>query len=142
LRSIVLVVLQFTLVGAMALPWLAKPWNGIAWVPLAGAVALGLWALAVNRPGNFNVRPDPKPGGHLVVAGPYRFIRHPMYAAALLFAAGLCVGYGTPWRWIALAALAAVLHVKARVEERAMAKVHADYAAYARRTKRIFPFVW
>jgi len=142
LRSIVLVVLQFALIGAMAVPWDASGWNRIASALLVGGTALGLWTLAANRPGNFNVRPDPKPGGQLVVEGPYRFIRHPMYAAVLLFATGLCVGYGASWRWVALAALGAVLYVKARVEEKAMSRMHADYAAYARRTKRIVPFVW
>ncbi len=142
MRSIVLVILQFALIGAMAVPWAAPEWNGIANALLAAGMALGLWTLAANRPGNFNVRPDPKPGGHLVVDGPYRFIRHPMYAAVLLFAAGLCVGYGTLWRWVALAILGAVLYVKARIEEQAMTQMHPGYAAYARRTKRIVPFVW
>jgi len=141
-RSVVLVVLQFALLGALALPWPTQSWNDAGWVLLAAGGALGLWALAANRPGNFNVRPDPKPTGRLVTCGPYRFVRHPMYAAVLLFAAGLCVGLDGSWRWIVFAALAAVLHTKARIEERAMMSMHDGYAAYAQRTKRIVPFVW
>jgi protein-S-isoprenylcysteine O-methyltransferase Ste14 len=98
--------------------------------------------LTANRPGNFNIRPEPKPGGQLVTSGPYRYVRHPMYLAVLLGMLGFCVGYATPWRWAALAALAVVLAIKAGVEERAMAARHPGYPDYARGSKRIVPFVW
>ena len=57
-----------------------------ALVPLALSALLGVWTLAWNRPGNFNIRPEPKAGGQLVTGGPYRLMRHPMYTAVLLFA--------------------------------------------------------
>ena len=142
MRSIILVALQFALIAAIAIPWGAPRWNVAATLLVAAGIALGLWALTANRPGNFNVRPEPKPSGHLVTGGPYRFVRHPMYLAVLLFGAGFCVGYAAPWRWLAFAALGLVLHAKARIEEAAMTARHPEYAAYARRTRRIVPFVW
>ena len=142
IRSLVLVALQFALLAAIALPWSAPRWNTPATALVGAGVALGLWALTANRPGNFRVRPEPKPAGRLVTGGPYRFVRHPMYGAVLVAAAGCCIGYATPWQFVALGALAVVLHAKARIEEEAMARLHPDYAAYARRTHRIVPFVW
>lgn len=142
MRSWLLVTLQLALMAAIALPWDAGAWNTLATLAVATGLAIGGWALTANRPGNFNIRPDPKADGHLVTGGPYRFIRHPMYLAVLLFIAGFCIGYATPWRWGAWLALLAVLHVKARVEEAALAARHPGYAGYARRTKRIVPFVW
>jgi protein-S-isoprenylcysteine O-methyltransferase Ste14 len=140
-RSTALVVLQLALIAAIAVPWEGRgPGLGPAAIVALG-IAIGAWALTANRPGNFNVRPEPKEGGHLVSSGPYRWIRHPMYAAVLVACAGLAFGYGAPWRWIAFAALAAVLHVKANVEEAAMAARHPGYAEYVRRTKRVVPFV-
>jgi protein-S-isoprenylcysteine O-methyltransferase Ste14 len=65
-----------------------------------------------------------------------------MYAGLLVASAGLALGYASPWRWVALAALAVVLHVKAGVEETAMAERHPRYADYAKRTRRIIPFVF
>ena len=55
-----------------------------------------------------------------------------MYLAVMLAMPGFCLGYGTPWRWAALAALGIVLAIKMGIEETAMAARHPDYAAYAR----------
>jgi protein-S-isoprenylcysteine O-methyltransferase Ste14 len=142
MRSFVLVALQLSLIAAIALPFGAADWSALATTLVAAAIAMGLWALTANRPGNFNIRPEPKPRGQLVTSGPYRYVRHPMYLAVMLGMLGFCVGYATPWRWAALAALAVVLAIKAGVEERAMAARHPGYADYARGSKRIVPFVW
>jgi protein-S-isoprenylcysteine O-methyltransferase Ste14 len=140
-----LVAAQFALIVAIVVPWAAveRHWPGAAAaaVILLG-LALGAWALTANRPGNFNVRPLPRTGGRLATTGPYRWVRHPMYAAVLLVTVGGCLAYGGGWRWLAWLALSGVLHVKAVLEEKAMAAHHPDYAGYARRTKRIVPFVW
>jgi protein-S-isoprenylcysteine O-methyltransferase Ste14 len=109
-------------------------------VVLVAGIAIGLWALCANRPGNINIRPEPKPGGHLVTGGPYRWVRHPMYLAALVITAAFAMA-GDAWQWLALAALAAVLFAKARREERGMALAHPGYADYRARTRAIIPFV-
>ena len=142
MRSVVIVTLQLALIAAIALPFGAADWNHAASALVAAGAALGVWAVTANRPGNFNIRPEPKSGGHLVQTGPYRYIRHPMYSALMLAMLGLCTGYATPWRWAALVALAILLVVKAGLEETAMAARHADYAEYARSTRRFVPFVW
>lgn len=142
MRSSVLVALQLVLMVAIALPFDALAWNAPASAFVAAGIALGLWTLTANRPGNFSIRPEPKRDGVLVTGGPYRYVRHPMYLAVLLTMLGFCAGYATPWRWFALAALAGVLGVKIVIEERAMAHHHPGYANYAERTKRFIPFVW
>jgi protein-S-isoprenylcysteine O-methyltransferase Ste14 len=141
MRSRFYVAAQFACVAALLLP--VGGWTGSALVvPFIGAsVAVGLWALSANRPGNFNIRPDPKDGGTLICHGPYRHVRHPMYLAVLLFATGVTIGFGGAWRWAVLALLAVVLHLKARHEERALAARYPDYAAYARRTPALLPFL-
>jgi protein-S-isoprenylcysteine O-methyltransferase Ste14 len=141
-RSVVLVGLQFVLMAAIAVPVDAPVWNLAATLLVVAGAALGLWTLTANRIGNFNIRPEPKATGILVTGGPYRFIRHPMYLAVLVVMLGFCVGYATPWRWAAFAALIGVLGAKSAIEEHAMAARHPGYSAYARRTKRILPFVW
>lgn len=132
---------QFACFLVLAIPWHGLPthWPGI--VPCAAGSAVAFWAIATNRPGNFNIRPDPKPDGRLVTSGPYRFVRHPMYTGVLLFSAGVVMGYDEAWRWLPYAALAAVLHFKARYEERALAALHPGYAEYARRTAALVPWV-
>lgn len=142
MRSIVVVALQLGLIAAIAIPFGAVGWNPAASALVAAGAALGVFALTANRPGNFNVRPEPKPGGRLVQRGPYRHVRHPMYSAVMLAMLGFCIGYAALWRWAALAALGIVLVVKAGIEERAMTARHAGYAEYARMTKRFVPFLW
>jgi protein-S-isoprenylcysteine O-methyltransferase Ste14 len=136
------VTLQLAAMVAIVLPLDDVGWNAAATWVVVSAIALGLWALTANRPGNFNIRPEPKTSGYLALGGPYRFVRHPMYVAVLLGTAGFCVGYATPWRWAVFVVLVVVLHLKTKVEEAALAALHPGYAEYAQRTKRLVPFVW
>jgi protein-S-isoprenylcysteine O-methyltransferase Ste14 len=141
----VLVALQFGLVLALvgAARWPVPP---RAWPPmlflLAVAVVLGVWTLGYNRWGNFNIRPELRRGARLVTGGPYRHIRHPMYASVLLGVGALVVADSRPWRIALLAALLVVLMLKAAREEEYLRAAFPEYAAYASRTWRLVPFVY
>jgi protein-S-isoprenylcysteine O-methyltransferase Ste14 len=140
-----LVLLQFALIAALALAavpaFVDHGAQAGAWLLGAGGIALGLWAVSCNRIGNFNIRPDPRPGGRLVDRGPYRWIRHPMYTAVIACGAACAIVVGTFWGWFGVAALVLVLVVKAAVEERGMLLAHPGYQAYRARTKRFLPGV-
>ena len=144
--GLMLVALQFALLAVLA--WLAIDAMGNVTPPvgalacIAAGVALGLAALAANRPGNFNIRPLPRVGGRLIEQGPYRWIRHPMYSALLLAGLGVAWWAASAIAWAALAALAVVLVLKARIEEAAMSRAHAGYVGYRQRTKRFVPGLW
>jgi protein-S-isoprenylcysteine O-methyltransferase Ste14 len=114
-----------------------------------GAVALavaglllGLWALKVNRPGNFNIHPAPREGGHLVETGPYRLIRHPMYVALMMFGASCAWIADSFPGWMLWLTLVCVLAVKALLEEWMLARAHQAYAAYRQRTRSFVPFLF
>ena len=143
-----LVALQLGLMAAVA--WWAAPFflhfqaPVFAWGVGLGAAALGVWALSANRPGNFNIRPTPKPGAQFVQTGPYRWIRHPMYTSILLAALaglyGVDVGH-RPAVGSAFFALAAVLWFKSGLEERWMVAQHPGYADYIKTTRRFIPWL-
>jgi protein-S-isoprenylcysteine O-methyltransferase Ste14 len=81
------------------------------------------------------------PPRRLVVAGPYRHVRNPMYIAALLFLLGQAVLYGAlSLVWYA-AAFAVVVHLfVVGYEERALSRQFgADYAAYRAAVGRWVP---
>lgn len=141
-----LVALQLLLIGALALwsapVFLAGRAGAAAWALAAASAALGAWALASNRPGNFNVHPAPRAGGQLVQHGPYRWLRHPMYTAVLLGAAACAAALGHAAAWGVGLALLVVLVAKARLEERWLLVQHAGYAAYRARTARFLPGLW
>ncbi len=142
----VLVALQFLLIAALAsgaaYALMHRPAPGLAWGAAVAGLLLGGWALTANRPGNFNIRPAPRPGATLVRSGPYRFIRHPMYSAVLLCGLAAALMIGNWPGWLLAAALAAVLDLKARLEERWLALAHPDYAAYRAHGKRFVPLLW
>jgi protein-S-isoprenylcysteine O-methyltransferase Ste14 len=137
-----LVAAQFALIGWLIWPLTPQAWSPPALALLAGAVALGLWTLFHNRPGNFNIRPEPKASARLVTGGPYRYMRNPMYSAVLLFAAAAVLVYGDPWKIVCWIALALVLLAKVMLEERYLRAIFPGYAAYAKRVKRFIPGVF
>lgn len=145
-QQIALITLQFGILLlqtlSVALQWRTSSpgaWVVAAWL---ACLALGLWALSANRPGNFNIRPEPKADGQLVQTGPYRWIRHPMYTALLLFSLG-CAGFVAtlPAAGLSLLLLA-VLWVKARLEERLLCQRHSAYRDYMARSRRFLPFLF
>ncbi len=80
----------------------------------------------------------------VVSGGPYRVIRHPGYAGALLSIVGLGLIFGN---WASLAILTAAyttgLIYRIKVEEAALAgDLGGRYQAYAKNRKRLIPFVW
>jgi len=81
-------------------------------------------------------------GQRVVEAGPYRWVRHPSYAGAMLTAAGILL---CSTNWLSLSCFALVVGAYAYriwVEERALTEdLGAPYRAYMRRTKRLIPYV-
>ncbi|MGD9613233.1 MAG: isoprenylcysteine carboxylmethyltransferase family protein [Kiritimatiellia bacterium] len=75
----------------------ARPGPGEFGIIVAGG-GLGLWALAAMPIRQLRVVPETHPAGRLVRSGPYRMIRHPMYSAVLLVAAGLLATHPAPAR--------------------------------------------
>jgi protein-S-isoprenylcysteine O-methyltransferase Ste14 len=82
-------------------------------------------------------------GQTVVTTGPYRYVRHPMYAGVLFFFVGAPLLLGS-WLGLALApVLAAVLAFRAILEERTLRAELAGYTEYAARVRyRLIPGIW
>jgi protein-S-isoprenylcysteine O-methyltransferase Ste14 len=80
------------------------------------------------------VAPAPKAGGHLVEAGVYRWLRHPIYTAMVALLAGLWLRRPTLATAAAAAIVMVFLVVKSRYEESLLLTAYPDYAAYRART--------
>ncbi len=85
----------------------------------------------------------PHPGDQIVLAGPYRFVRHPMYAAALIGAFGLSLLMES-WAFFCAFLLYLVLIVAlVRREEAGLRRAFGgEYAEYQTRVRRLLPFVY
>ncbi|BBP45474.1 isoprenylcysteine carboxyl methyltransferase [Thiosulfatimonas sediminis] len=133
---------QFGLIGALAV--FAFPANWPIWSLFfyAAGTLLGLWALKTMHLGHFNIVPDPLPHLAVVTTGPYRFIRHPMYAAILLFCLPLPLLDGqltSAWLYFALFA---TLLLKLHYEETLICRQVSDYRIYQTHTKKLLPWVF
>jgi protein-S-isoprenylcysteine O-methyltransferase Ste14 len=119
--------------------------QAIAWTTVVLAMAgigLGLWSVSTNQPGNFNIRPQPRQGGQLIMSGPYRWIRHPMYTSVLMWGVACAWGSASIWGWLALTVLTLALVAKAHLEESWMTQLHPLYANYRQHTWWFVPWLF
>lgn len=112
-------------------------WLGLA-LTLAGYAgtlwcyaALGsAWRIGINQ----------KEKNQLVTAGPYRWIRHPIYAFQTVMLAGAVLLLPTAWSIAQLALHLGLVRIKANDEEAYLQTVHGDaYRELMARTGRLFP---
>jgi protein-S-isoprenylcysteine O-methyltransferase Ste14 len=144
------VVIQFAILAAVVVAGLVGPgWPNAVARPLAiagAALALagGILAVVAARALGGGLTPFPRPnhGARIVERGPYRVVRHPIYAAGGLFLVGFSVVF-SPTALVLTAVLLVVWGFKARVEERFLLEALPSYAGYMERTRyRLVPFVY
>jgi protein-S-isoprenylcysteine O-methyltransferase Ste14 len=85
-----------------------------------------------------------KERGHQVVStGPYAYVRHPMYAGAVLYIIGIPLLLGSWWGLAASILIIVLIGVRAVLEERTLAEELEGYAQYASRVRyRLVPYLW
>jgi len=104
---------------------------------LAGSVLAATVLMFLGR--SFSIFPE---AGRLVVTGPYRFVRHPLYATEFIALFGLALQYRP---WPAMAAFLIQLYFLAeriRIEEEILQKTFPEYKIYAARVELLLPGIW
>lgn len=146
--------LLLTTVGGLLLAFVAaltveattirlRPLSITGLVVVWAGLALGEWGrLSLGR--HYHPVVAVQRGQTVVDGGPYRVIRHPIYAARMLCLVGFGVAMGN---WLSIASCTAVpllgFMARIRVEEAAMLGAAGDeYATYCERTWRLLPLVW
>ena len=104
-------------------------------------VSLCLWARAVlgrNWSGTVTLKEDHE----LIVRGPYRLVRHPIYTGLLTMMAGTAMAHGHLGGMLGVVIVFVSLWIKSSYEEEVMGRQFPDqYSAYRERVRRIIPFV-
>jgi protein-S-isoprenylcysteine O-methyltransferase Ste14 len=120
------------------------PWQNV----VGGALVIAgfLATVLVFRENSFAapvVRVQAERGQRVIDTGPYAVVRHPMYAAAVLYLAGMPLLLGS-WYGLAIAPLMiAGIAPRAVFEERLLKRDLPGYADYMRRVRyRLIPGVW
>jgi protein-S-isoprenylcysteine O-methyltransferase Ste14 len=114
--------------------------EGLGLALFALGLGFAIWA-RVNIGRNWGTPMTQKEEPELVTGGPYRLVRHPIYAGIL--AAGVGTAVALSWLWLTPVLLAGVYFVySATVEERYLTERFPDeYRRYKRATKMLVPFV-
>lgn len=107
-------------------------------VVLAASAAFEVYALVYLR-FNFSIIPEVR---RIVVGGPYRMVRHPLYASEIVVAVALVLSQPYQVPALALVPFIALQLTRMDFEEALLASVLPDYPAYAAQTARLIPFVW
>lgn len=103
--------------------------------------AVMAWALIALRRSYQLGGLAPRPEDRMVTSGPYRVIRHPMYAAVLLISFGLACLIQSLTGFAVLVVYLVLLYRLLPIEESRLLSAYGEsYAAYRRDTRRLVPF--
>lgn len=109
---------------------------------LAGYI-LGSYALIENRFFSGMVRLQTERGQFVISTGPYRWIRHPGYAGALLSYLATPLLLDSIWAFLPVVFMTVVLVIRTRLEDMFLQDELEGYRDYARKVRfRLLPGLW
>ncbi|HTC31651.1 MAG TPA: isoprenylcysteine carboxylmethyltransferase family protein [Candidatus Acidoferrum sp.] len=119
------------------------------WLSLAGLLAtIGGWVLAWRalRENAFAapvVKLQDDRQQHVVETGPYRYVRHPLYAGGALLILGIPLWLQSTAGTLASLVPIAILVIRILLEERFLRRELPGYTGYTQRTRhRLIPLIW
>lgn len=123
--------------------WALLPAAQWSLVGLSVAAFTFCWWARLHLGALWSFRTTAKAGHHVVDTGPYALVRHPIYTGILAAALATAMMLGHMSNLLGVGVLAAAFWLKAAVEERFLSEtLGADaYAAYARRVRRLIPYI-
>jgi protein-S-isoprenylcysteine O-methyltransferase Ste14 len=132
--------LEALLVGVSPLPLRLTVFSFVVFV---GGYVLGSYALIENRFFSGVVRIQFERGHEVVSSGPYRWIRHPGYAAAILAYLASPVFLNTLWAFLPAIFITVVLIIRTRLEDQTLLDRLQGYSDYAAQVRyRLLPGIW
>lgn len=142
-QSIVLVTLQLILLFSLLSIGPTYPSNFFSFLFITAGLVLGSWSvLTMSSRSKINVFPDVCPDSNLVTAGPYKYIRHPMYTSLISISLGLFLNDFSIVRLILTLLLSWLLIYKIKLEELYLSQIFSDYQNYCNHTRRLIPWIF
>jgi protein-S-isoprenylcysteine O-methyltransferase Ste14 len=152
-RILVMIVGLFGPMVTMIVAGLDQRWGWSTVVPaagqylatllIAGGYGLAVWAMVENRYFSAVARIQKDRGQQVVTTGPYRIVRHPSYAGAVLASLALPFMLEALWSLIPATIMAVAVIVRTALEDRMLLEELEGYQSYAAKTRyRLIPGVW
>jgi len=115
----------------------------IGYVLLIGGIAVTAWAEAVDPFFEPGVRVQKERAQRVITSGPYRFVRHPGYSAAIAMFIGIPLALASWWALLPAALAVALLVLRTGLEDDLLQAELPGYADYVCRTHyRLVPRLW
>lgn len=115
----------------------------LALVSILAGYVLGSYALIANRYFSGMVRIQTDRDHQVVSTGPYRWLRHPGYAGALLTYLATPIFLDSLWAFLPAILITIVLVIRTNLEDETLQTELAGYREYAGRVRsRLLPGVW
>jgi protein-S-isoprenylcysteine O-methyltransferase Ste14 len=107
------------------------------------ATMVTYWAMTVNPFLATIVRIQTDRGHYAVTTGPYRYVRHPMYAMMFLMWPGIVLELGSWWALLPAVAIIIIFVIRTALEDKTLQTGLPGYAEYAQHTRyRLIPGIW
>lgn len=112
-------------------------------VPLTVGFVFATWAMLENEHFEQFVRIQTDRAHRVVTSGPYRIVRHPGYAGAILGALSTPLMLGSWWTFVPAGVLALLFITRTALEDETLRRELGGYEAYVQRTRyRLAPGIW
>jgi protein-S-isoprenylcysteine O-methyltransferase Ste14 len=135
----------FMALDAVRFKWSAVP----TWLQSPGALGvlvacyIGYLTLRENTFAALVVKVQQERAQTVITTGPYRFVRHPMYAGMLFYLVGAPLLLGSCWGLLWGCGLLVLFVLRLLIEEATLRKELQGYNEYAARVRyRLVPGVW
>lgn len=120
---------------------LSVQWFGVV-VSIVGGI-ISSWAMLENKFFSGVVRIQTDRDHTVTKTGPYKFVRHPGYAGALIYYIGAPLNLGSFWALLPALFIIVVMIVRTSLEDQILQQELPGYAEYTKQTRyRLLPRVW
>jgi protein-S-isoprenylcysteine O-methyltransferase Ste14 len=121
-------------------PWALEALGFLGYIP---AMALLFRVLTQNPFLSEKVRIQTDRGQFVCTTGPYRYVRHPMYAGIVLFVFCIPLSLGSFYALIPAAGIAFLFVLRTSLEDKTLHRELPGYREYAQRVRfRLIPGIW
>ena len=115
----------------------------LGFVGVLVALLLMVWVIQVNTYLSRFVEVQRERGHKVITSGPYRYVRHPMYASLIILLYSIPVALGSLWTLIPASILTLLFVIRTYFEDQTLHEELEGYNSYSTKVKyRLLPGIW